>query len=324
MQRDFHYYAIKALAETAGFLPEEAQIIAYASEYVDDSIYHKEIELNYEPQIVYERLNGKIFNPICTAHRGLQMLKGLDEEIQKSIYISFHFLPEIDDKGEINYTTKPDCKIGKQLIEIATNELKNTEGELRIQKLIKLGIAIHSYADTWAHQNFSGRHSSNENDIVDIEILNKNVWETLNQFQIFEFNIMPDIGHAEAQNMPDISHLKWRFTKVSNKNGIIRDNTVIFMQASFKIFEIFKDITKSTNEWIVDDYKFLQCYNQKTNNLNLKFEFYKTKFPKISFDYDENLWKNEALAGKDKKWFYFHIEALEQRKFIMNLLDNEK
>jgi len=320
MQRDFHYYAIKALAQIAGFLPEEAQIIAYASEYVDDATDHQILELNYIPEISFELLDGKNFNPICTAHKGLQMINALNTDVQKSIYIPFHFLPEIGEKGEVNYITKPDSKIGRQLVTNALNEIKTAEGELRTQKLIKLGIALHSYADTWAHQNFSGRHNSKENDITDIEILTKNVWEPLSQIQKMEFNIMPDIGHAEAHNMPDLSQLKWRYTKVSNKNGIIRDNTVILMQASFKIFELFKLIASSDNEWIDDDYKFLQCYNQKTNDLNIKCKFYTTKFPKIEFNYDENLWKTQAINGVDKKWFYFHIEALEQRKFVTQFL----
>ena len=38
MRRDFHFYAIYALARAAGFPPEQAYIVAYASQYTDDAV----------------------------------------------------------------------------------------------------------------------------------------------------------------------------------------------------------------------------------------------------------------------------------------------
>jgi len=37
MKKDFHYSVIKILSEKAGFEAEDAQIIAHASQYVDDA-----------------------------------------------------------------------------------------------------------------------------------------------------------------------------------------------------------------------------------------------------------------------------------------------
>lgn len=319
MQRDFHYNAIKALAVLAGFNKDEAEIIAYASEYVDDAIDHKEIELSYEPKLDFKRINGKLFDPVCTAHRGLQTIKAFNDNIQKMVYISFHFIPELKD-NKISYITQPNNNLSNIIVDKAIEELENTSGEKRIQKLIKLGIAIHSYADTWSHQNFSGRHSHNENDISNIEILYGSDWEPITNLKNIQYSAMPDIGHAEANNLPDLSHLKWRYTKVSNKNLIIRDNTLIFMQASNEIFNKFKKVTKSDEDWIFHDFMFLQCFNKKFETIEKKIDNFKTKFPDIEFIYDENRWKKEALENNDKKWFYFHIEALNQRKFILETL----
>ncbi len=317
MQRDFHYYAVKALAVNAGFSQEEAEIIAYSSEYVDDAVDYQEIQLNDYPEIDFERLSNGIFNPICTAHRGLQFFKAFNSDIQSKVYISFHFIPEIKE-NKINYLTQPNNILSKELIEIAVNELLNSEGELRIQKLVKLGIAIHSYADTWSHQNFSGRHCTAENDIEDIEILNGSDWVKIDKIKDVQLSAMPDIGHAEAYNFPDLSHLKWRFTKSSSKNLIIRDNTLFCMQAANNIFEVFKKVTKSTAQWSAYDYLFLQCFNKKTDDLEVKYQNFEKKFPNISFNYDENKWKSDAINHKDKKWFYFNIEALNQRNFVLN------
>jgi hypothetical protein len=37
MEKDFHFYLIYALAETAGFADDEAFTVAYASQFVDDN-----------------------------------------------------------------------------------------------------------------------------------------------------------------------------------------------------------------------------------------------------------------------------------------------
>jgi hypothetical protein len=323
MQRDFHYNAVKTLAQKAGFEPEEAQIIAYASEYVDDAIDYNEIELDFEPKIKFGKISGKTFNPICTAHRGLQIIKALNQDIQEKVYISFHFIPEIRN-NQICYLTQPNNNISNELVDIALDELSGKMGEERIQKLIKLGIAIHSYADTWSHQNFSGRHNSAENDIVDIEILQGSTWVPVSNIKNIQYSAMPDIGHAEANNFPDLSHLKWRYTKAFNKNLIIRDNTLICMQAANQIFNKFVIATNSNNDWNNFDFMFLQCFNKKTENLEDKYQNYKLKFPDLEYNYDEYQWKKDALAGKDNKWFYFHIEALNQRNFILNKIKEKE
>jgi len=322
MQRDFHYNAIKTLAQLAGIDAEEAEIIAYASEYVDDAIYHSEINLEFTSELNFERIADKTFNPICTAHRGIQRVKAINHDVQLKVYVAFHFIPDIKN-DEVYYITQPNNELSKLLINNALDELNNSTGELRIQKLIKLGIAIHSFSDTWAHQNFSGRYCHDENDIKDIEIMKGSDWIPISSWESLQSMAMPDIGHAEAKNLPDLSHLKWRYTKVANENLIIRDNTLIFMQASNEIFNIFKKISNSDEDWSFHDFRFLQCFNKKTENLDEKIVNFKNKFPEIDFIYDENRWMNSALENKDKKWFYFHIEALNQRKYILEKIKSD-
>lgn len=67
MQKDFHYCMIRVLSEKAGIKPEEAQIIAYASQYVDDAVEHQEVMIKNAPQLNYQRLKQDgHFDPICT------------------------------------------------------------------------------------------------------------------------------------------------------------------------------------------------------------------------------------------------------------------
>ena len=172
MQQDVHYCLIKILAQKSGFSPDDAQIIAYACQYVDDAVEYKPIEIKNIPTSFEfkDRLAGDVFDPICTAHKGIQYILGLKEDIQRKVYIPFHFLP--DEKyggdGYYDYCCVPDGGMARLLVERALKNYKHCQGddkEAKIGALIQLGIALHTYADTWSHQGFSGRHSARDNDI---------------------------------------------------------------------------------------------------------------------------------------------------------------
>ena len=94
MQIDFHYNTIRVLMEKTGFSPEDAQIIAYASQFVDDAVDHKKMKVSGHLEILSTRFSGKTFNPVCSAHRGLQFLKGLKEDVQNKIckYVSSKYI----------------------------------------------------------------------------------------------------------------------------------------------------------------------------------------------------------------------------------------
>jgi len=341
VQIDFHYNTIRVLIEKAGFSSEEAQIIAYASQFVDDAVNHEEMNINGKLDILHKRFTKKTFNPVCTAHKGLQLLKGFKKDVQNKIYIPFHFLPDLEliKNENDSFIVEPNGKLAKKIVLNAKTELSKTTGEERIMNLIRLGIALHTYSDTWTHQDFSGRHSSNENDIDDIEILKNNNWEKLSFINRLEYNALPDIGHAEAENLPDLSHLKWRYRKISTNKITERNNTEIFLDAAENIFNIFNGLNKQTNLKDIKE-KLSECFSFEANSVDNKFKKFQKIFPEIGFYYDVKQWHNEALnvvepkniitkikkdkpnyvLGSDKKWFYFHLAALEQREYVMDLL----
>jgi len=59
MQIDFHHAVTYVLARLAGFNYEQANIIAYSSQYVDDSNCDVFVKFN----------NGALYKPICSAHK---------------------------------------------------------------------------------------------------------------------------------------------------------------------------------------------------------------------------------------------------------------
>jgi len=63
MQEDVHYYLIKVLAQEAGFSPDDAQIVAYASQYADDAVEHQPLRIKKLPTELNfgERTRGEYF-----------------------------------------------------------------------------------------------------------------------------------------------------------------------------------------------------------------------------------------------------------------------
>jgi hypothetical protein len=91
MEKDFHFYITYALAETSGFTPEEAFTIAYSSQYVDDNNERQHPDKDGNPTFPSAiRVNGGFFRPIMTQSMSV---KSLVYEIQKYIYVPFHFIP---------------------------------------------------------------------------------------------------------------------------------------------------------------------------------------------------------------------------------------
>lgn len=64
MQKDFHYCLIKVLTQKSGFSEEDAQTIAYASQYTDDAVEHLPIQVKNLPDLGFKkRINGEYFDP---------------------------------------------------------------------------------------------------------------------------------------------------------------------------------------------------------------------------------------------------------------------
>ena len=137
---------------------------------------------------------------------------------------------------------------------------------------------MHVYADTWAHQDFSGimhemnkftdiKSSDPENDIrikqsqgLNDEHLNtvELAWKKFNNLIIdpITARVVGDsfpLGHGSALSYPDLPFLKWGYKKVDkympfseeyldrDKDGfIVRDNTEIFLDAADHMFKAMR------------------------------------------------------------------------------------
>lgn len=342
MQIDFHYCCIKALAQAAGFSPKEAQTIAYASQYTDDAVEHLPLRIEGLPNDIKKKMRTSKdeFNPTCTAHKALTLLTAAAKKnSQRKVYIPFHFLPSepYESPGDYDYRVVQNSKLSRMLIETAAIELEKATRQ-RFQKLIKLGIALHSYADTFAHRKFSGRLSKKDNDVT--RIRPKNIHTLL--ARIIAGIPVLEIGHSQAAHLPDYSFQRWQYNHVASGRTVRRNNTNIFVFSARKIHRILLGISPEKQK--AKDFDEIKdqlraCFEFGSMNKKKRIKKWREIFPDTTFNYDQNTWRKKAFTGVrydfvnflptdyklthyryngDRRFFYFHEEAARQRKFVLD------
>ena len=225
MQIDFHHAVTYVTARIAGFGHDQANIIAYAAQYVDDATSSGVVTFD----------NRAMYFRISSAHKMLDP-DNLSDPENHLTWLPFHFLPGNDglsaDKepaGDFiqKIICRPDSPAAREMVDVAIGEKDKPSA------LHRLGITMHVYADTFAHQGFAGvLHDVNDvvdaNDIGNSGVFGHNPFSFLSA--VIEKNL-PAIGHARAGTFPDMPFLNWSY-----KNGmgatITRNNTDIFCDAA--------------------------------------------------------------------------------------------
>ena len=358
MNKEFHYYCIRVLSQMAGFPKDDAQTIAYASQYADDASEHKAIKIADVPQLIdYPRYEGNTFDPICTAHASkswfVKLWKWarfyLKPKVQRKIIMVFHFIPPIAKQGngdqeKFDFVTQKNSSLANELIDDALGYLKNAVINTEAYEfgLVKTGLALHTYSDTWAHCGFSGRHSSIENDIEDIKIKDRKQFSPVDVGKTIISYFAPDVGHCEAGLLPDTTNTHWKASysdKRKRPRRINRHNTKEFIDAAEIIYEKLSNVAPNpSRDW--------DNFDDKLKMVLRKKETWQNAFPGISFSYSRFDWREKALCGdtvdwdnfddasdfarldlkctdKDIKWFWFHKAAYEQRKFLADKIPKE-
>ncbi len=231
MQIDFHHGVTYVVARLAGFQHREADIIAYCAQYVDDATNSGLIQFD----------NGWSFSRISSAHKMLDY-RNFEELANHRVWIPFHFLPgngglpaSIAPEGELEQKLicKPNSYVAQDLVRECIAQQDDP------YSLHRLGIAMHVYADTWAHQGFLGiTHKLNDA----IELLNGegkrdiNLMHRLASFFIGE--ALP-IGHGTVLSNPDKPFLRWGYIN-SNGDRIMRDNPTDYLEAAQHLCQVLQ------------------------------------------------------------------------------------
>ena len=336
MQLDYHYHVIYHLAELAGLKASEAGTIAYASQYVDDSTESEPVEPFPDQQ----------FDTVRTAHYNLG---AFDWNIQKKIYMPFHFLPariRWNNPKAFSYVTRPASPkmndLSAKLVETAL-----AEPNFRF-RLVRMGVALHTVADTFAHFGFSGRRHR-ENTVGKIWVQNdQGAWD-YKYFQTIGDIFLPKIGHVEAYSYPDLPYETWRYTNVHRRKKTRKnlEHSLDGVRLIYRFLRMINDGNGKTADLETDyptEYRKIALLLEKSGSIGERSGRWAKHTGAPS--YSRLTWRNEALQGnvqwddmserrrkyqmeaiKGKSgfdasnWAYFHRAAHLQRSQVLAWLN---
>jgi hypothetical protein len=241
----------------------------------------------------------------------MNILKPREERLR--IYPIFHFFPGTPEEtlrlsarrcdGKLHLLNTTPCN---------SNALKLINDALKTNNLYRIGIATHTFVDTYAHQNFVGFK------------------EDFNGMKGLLENLIPDIGHADAKYKPDWPALKWQDERLISKHRDI-DNKRRFLEASGRLFELYRLHLKpdSTKQKVARDKKALLdeidraigTYDKKNKKKDRRINRYQDLIgDDLIQDYDKKSWFTVAVKrlrkesvfdrrlGAHTEWDYFWKE----------------
>jgi len=245
MQIDGHHGLTYIAARLAGFSAQDAQIIAHSAQYVDDATNTGDVRFE----------NGAMYHRSCSAHRTLDY-RNSDALANHRVWIPFHFLPgngglaagENPDGSFISkLICKPDSYVARDMLKTAIMDKDKPYG------LHRLGISMHVYADTFAHQGFAGvNHKINEvNDLESSDsALDQGFFKRIANY--FVSHAFP-LGHGAALSHPDRPYISWSY-----RNGldefVERNNQTIFFDAVEAMCKVMQCYRAGDVDLNIDDY----------------------------------------------------------------------
>jgi len=325
MKKDAHYYAVLAFARAVGFQKDAAQIIAYSSQFVDDSKINHIIIKGNSDNIEHNTIDNKpAFFNMATCHSYFK-IKTFNFSAMTNNTCAFHFVPGCD--GE-SFVKKLRCK--QKDNEVISKILKEAKNE---NNLVKFGMVLHPFADTFSHQGFSGLLSK-VNDIRDVKtktiivgVITHKIskvlkWLYKSKFDNLLDSGMPAYGHGQAMENPDLPYLKWsyKYDYSDQFSESIKtsqnDNPARFRNAFQMVKKHLEDYLEKHPEFKdgnLNFQKFEKLYNTllKSGSDKKRIKNWQRAFIElglfnesdIAFQYDENLWLKKAFSNFHKKKF---------------------
>ena len=280
MDIEFHYYMTYIIALRAGFKADDAYTIAYSSQYTDDNDTPYEILDDNVPYKNYISQTMDITKP--------------KEELLR-IHPYFHFFPGSKREMVNNSYPRKDGKL--HLLNTIPNNVNVRRLFTKLLKsadLCRIGIATHTYADTFCHQNFVGFK------------------ESFNSMEGFLAKIIPSVGHADADYQPDIPGLVWfdrrhvsSHVEVRNKDRILEAAGNIFLLycehcTQLKNAEKKKEALKSELDEAIGETSNKDTHTRKKERKKNYISILKSIAKDAFRDYDKGVWFDEAASYRPK------------------------
>jgi hypothetical protein len=225
MNIDFHYGIVYIAARLGGLPVGQAQIVAHSCQYVDDATTTG----------VLHFAGGETFERFATAHKMFDYQNGNDGQ-NRLVWVPFHFLPagvgaSLDERA----LCRPNSVIAQEVVGHAL-KVRDKENSLH-----RLGVTLHTYVDTWAHQGFAGIESDyNRVARLKLENASKDGWiKGLERFvkrlegeveSAFLSRVFP-LGHGAALHYPDLPWIDWSYIN-GKQEKVERSNLGDFVTAT--------------------------------------------------------------------------------------------
>jgi hypothetical protein len=263
MDMEFHYYITYIVALRAGFTPDDACVIAYASQYTDDN------------NTIYTINKGDPDEYSNYISQAKNILKPQKELVR--IYPAFHFMPGTLSEIAGDSARRRDGKLHlMNTVPDSRNSRKLLAAALDSHDLYRIGIATHMYADAFAHQNFVGFE------------------ESFNGMKGLFESIVPDIGHADAGYRPDRISLPWEDQRLVPGHSKI-ENTKRFIKAARCIYKWYAGYLHASRnsrdviaqiEWAIGAHE---------DGRDERIDRYKELIGGNFIEYDKKDWLKEAV-----------------------------
>lgn len=285
MDKSFHYYGTYVAALVAGYEPEQAQTIADAAQYVDESDENLKVS---------EEKYGIDFGLIQTVQPPLTIIiKYIGKKVSMitSVWVPFHFLPGNyksnlhDDPnasariktytGPKTYTWptkwKYDARAESQfkllclpqspMVSAMINDIMdNHKG--KPYEIHLTGIKMHVLADTGAHMYYAGTPAWHVNDagadVFDLTVSPKKKIRWFHPYNIIdtikgEIASPPDLkydsycylGHGRMGHVPDYPWIKYEYTPKWSSQPIVKDNPSTYIQTFKEMVTAMKCIREN-------------------------------------------------------------------------------
>ena len=315
MDIDFHYYVIKTLAYKAGFSEEDAQTIAYYSQQVDDFVKCSPMRVRQEPPEFFVKKGyakksvGGTWQ-VMPHPTGINVLQSVRAHYQQSTLASFHFLParplsEIESESGF---TRADYRCVRAdderavLINRIVEEAVRAVLEQKCEKsLMQFGMALHTYADTYAHCGYSGLEGW-ENCAVIKKAFNRQTGkEEVPPYERFAYSEIPHIGHGNSGHVPDICTYQIDVAMQKDENDhactqhIVRENLEDFLACAKAILEYLSRAAQTDvlDEIVWDEFKeelarAMQVPTADETKKDWLTAHWKTVFPEMVYQYDKH------------------------------------
>ena len=256
MNIHFHYFVIKTLACAAGFSEEDAQTIAYYSQQVDDFTKSSPMQVRQEPPTYFMEKGyaRKLENGLWEVQphpTGIDVLQSLEEHYRHTTLATFHFVPArplTELEAESGFTradyrcVRADDESAALINFIMEEAVEAVRRQKCEQSLMQLGMAIHSYADTYAHCGYSGLEGWENSAFIKAAYNQMTGEEEVPSGERLAYWMLPHIGHGNSGHVPDVCtyQIDVAMRKDEKDSGltwhIVRDNLQEFLNCAKAIW----------------------------------------------------------------------------------------